>query len=101
MTHPAAKGERFLAVAGDSLSLLDVSKILRRRLGASASKAPRFQMPDWVLRVIALRDASVRGAVPQLGMIRDSTSAKAKRLLGWTPRSSDDAIAASGESLIK
>jgi hypothetical protein len=33
MIHPAAKGERFLAVAEDFLSMLDVAKILRSCLG--------------------------------------------------------------------
>jgi nucleoside-diphosphate-sugar epimerase len=101
MTHPAAKGERLLAVAGESVSLLDVSLMLRRRMGAAAAKAPRFQMPDWLMRLAALWDPSARGALPQLGMIRNSTSAKAQRLLGWKPRSTEEAIVASGESLVK
>ena len=29
MTHPAARGERFLAVAGDFMSILDIAKMLR------------------------------------------------------------------------
>ena len=33
MTHPAAKGERFLAVAGDFLSMLDIAKILKSTHG--------------------------------------------------------------------
>ena len=40
MTHPAAKGERFLAVAGHFLSLLDIAKVLKKRLGASARRVP-------------------------------------------------------------
>ena len=38
MTHPAAKGERFLAVAGDFMSMLDIAKVLKRRMGASAQE---------------------------------------------------------------
>src|SRR5208282_2972828 len=33
MMHPSAKGERFLAVAGDSVSMLDVAQVLKRRMG--------------------------------------------------------------------
>src|SRR5579872_4819373 len=32
MTHPGAKGERFLAVAGDFMSILDIAQVLRGRL---------------------------------------------------------------------
>ena len=40
MTHPAAKGERFLAIAGDFLSMLDIAKVLKRRMGAAAKRVP-------------------------------------------------------------
>jgi dihydroflavonol-4-reductase len=33
MTSPAAKGERFIAVAGETLSILDIAKVLRRTIG--------------------------------------------------------------------
>jgi dihydroflavonol-4-reductase len=101
MTHPAAKGERFIAVAGENLALLDVSKILRARLGPAAAKAPEREMPDWLMRLCALLSPAARGVIPQLGKIRNSTAAKAKSLLGWNPRSREDAIVASGESLIR
>ena len=38
--------------------------------------------------------------VPLLGQRRDATSAKARRQLGWTPRSWQDAVTASAESLL-
>lgn len=36
MTHPAARGERFLATAGPFLSIREIAAILKRRLGAAA-----------------------------------------------------------------
>jgi len=48
MTHPAAKGERFLAVAGDFLTMLDIAKILKARMGASAKRVPTRQLPNWL-----------------------------------------------------
>src|SRR5580692_11162895 len=32
MTNPAARGQRFLAVAGKSMSILDIAKVLKRRM---------------------------------------------------------------------
>ena len=32
MTHPAAKGERFLAIAGDIMSIVDIAKVLKSRM---------------------------------------------------------------------
>jgi dihydroflavonol-4-reductase len=101
MIAPEARGERFLAVAGDVVSLLDVANILRARLGAAAQKAPRRQLPNWLVRAMALVMPPLREVVPQLGIVRRSSNAKAKRVLGWSPRSNEDAIAATGESLLR
>jgi nucleoside-diphosphate-sugar epimerase len=43
MTDPAAAGERFLAIAGHSLRLVDIARILRDRLGEHAAKAPTLE----------------------------------------------------------
>lgn len=101
MTHPAAKGERFIAVTGDAISMVDIARILRARLGASARKVPRLQLPDWVVRLAAIRDPSVRPLLPLLGVIRNATSEKARRVLGWSARSNEDALVATAESLIR
>jgi nucleoside-diphosphate-sugar epimerase len=39
--------------------------------------------------------------VPLLDSTRRATSAKAERMLGWRPRSPEDAIVATAESLIR
>ena len=101
MTHPSAKGERFIAVAGDSLSIREVAGILREKMGASARRVPTRQLPDWALRVFPLFDPAVKLVLPELGRKRSTTSAKARRILGWTPRSNEEAILASAESLVR
>lgn len=101
MTHPRAKGERLLAVAGEALSILDIARIVRRRLGQWGRKAPTRELPNWLVRVAALADPALRQIVPELGTVKRATSAKAQRLLGWEPRSPEEAIVATGESLVK
>ena len=101
MTHPSAKGERFLAVAGGCLSILDIAKILKARMGTAASKVPTRKLPNWLVRLAAMGDSSIAQIVPELGKIKNASHAKASRLLGWQPRSSEDAIAATAESLLR
>jgi nucleoside-diphosphate-sugar epimerase len=101
MIHRSAKGERFLAVSGRCLSILDIAKILKERLGAAAKKVPIRQLPNWMVRLAALRDPSIRQIVPELGKVKNASHEKASRLLGWQPRSSDEAIVATAESLIR
>jgi len=101
MTHPAARGERFIAVSGAIMSMLDIATLLKTRLGDAAKRVPTRQLPNWLVRVVALFDPTVRPMVPLLDNTRSATSAKAERVLGWTPRSREDAIVATGESLIR
>lgn len=101
MTHPEAKGERFLAAAGDFMSALDIARLLKRRLDAAARNVPTFQFPNWLVRLASIRSASARQSLPELGKIKNATHEKATRMLGWVPRSNEEAIVASGESLMR
>jgi len=101
MTSPAAKGERFIAVAGETLSILDIARVLRHRMGAAAAKVPRFEAPNWVVRLAALRIPLLRDAQAQLGKVRHSSGAKARNTLGWTPRGNEEIIVSTAESLIR
>jgi nucleoside-diphosphate-sugar epimerase len=101
MTHPAAKGERFLAVAGDFMSMLDIAKVLKSRMGASAKRVPTRQLPNWLVRLASLRDPAVKQILPELGRRKNATNEKARRMLGWAPRSKEESIVAAAESLVR
>lgn len=101
MTAPAAKNQRFLAVAGNVVSAYDVSEMLQRGLGEKAARAKLRKLPDWLVRVVALFNPLAREALPRLGIKGEASNAKARELLGWQFRSNEEAILASGESLIR
>jgi len=66
MTHPAAKGERFIAVSGDIMSMLDIATVLKAQLGEAARKVPTRQLPNWLLRcVVRSKDAAAAPAAQQ------------------------------------
>jgi nucleoside-diphosphate-sugar epimerase len=101
MSSPAARGERFLAVAGECMSLLAMAKLLRQRMGEWGRKAPTGQLPNWLVRVAALCVPLVRQILPELGKLKNASHEKARRLLGWNPRSNEEAILATAESLVR
>jgi nucleoside-diphosphate-sugar epimerase len=90
MTHPAAKGERFLAVSGDFMSIAEIGNVLGMK---------SRELPDWLVRAAALFDPALKTITPELGMVKNATSEKAQRVLGWSPRSREEAIASTAESL--
>jgi dihydroflavonol-4-reductase len=75
--------------------------VLKRRLGALAKRVPTRELPNWLIRLGAMRDPAVKALLPQLGKIRNATSEKAKQVLGWAPRSHEEAIVATAESLLR
>jgi len=101
MTEPGAAGERFLAVAGEFMSVPEIAAVLRERMGADAKKVPTRVLPDWVVRLVSRFDSSVKQIVPELGKVKQASNEKAKRVLAWSPRPNEEAIVASGESLIR
>ena len=102
MTHPAAANERFIATAGDLMTMQEIALALRERLGPAAARVSTRVLPDWVVRLVAVFSAAARqAATPELGRSKTATSAKAQAMLGWEPRSAADALAATAESLIR
>jgi dihydroflavonol-4-reductase len=100
MTDPAAAGERFLAVSGEPMSTADMATVLRERLGERARKVPTRRVPAFLVRVASLFDPTLKLVVPELNKSKRVSSAKAQEQLGWKPRSREDAIVATAESLI-
>lgn len=101
MSNPAAKGERFLAVAGDFMTIQQIAQVLKERMGEDARRVPTKVLPDWMLRLAALGDPAVAQIVPELGKYKNGTNSKAKRVLGWNPRSNADSVVATAESLVR
>ncbi len=101
MVDPAAKGERFLAASGNSLWLVDIAKLLKARVGTAARKVSTRVLPNWFIRLVAVFNPAMRGIVWQLGADMNASGRKAECLLGWKPRSHEEAIIATAESLVR
>ncbi len=76
-----------------------MAQILRDHLGHAAHAVSTRQLPNWLLRAVALFDPEVRSLLPELGKRKDATAAKAQHQLGWNPRPPEEAIIATATSL--
>ena len=101
MTMAAANGERFLAIAGESLWMADVARIVREHMGRVASNVSTRVLPNWLVRLGARKNAQMKAITPMLGVTMNATSGKARRMLDWNPRSAEEAIVAAAESLVR
>jgi dihydroflavonol-4-reductase len=100
MLSPAAGGERFIAVA-EFLWMAEVAAMLRAELGADASKVPTRQVPNLLVRAMALFDPGVRSVVNQLGKKISYSNEKAKRVLGWAPRPVEQTVVECARSMVE
>ncbi len=99
LTTPGMAGERFIA-SGRFMKLVEIADVLRRELGADASRVPTRRLPDFVVRTAALFSPLLRTAVGELGSVREQSSAHAQAVLGWQPRPEDETIADAARSLL-
>jgi len=101
MTDPAANGQRFLAVAGDFVSMIDMAKMLRADLGPAARRVPTRELPDWLVRLFALIEPGAKQLLPELGKRKNGSNAKARTLLSWAPRSNEESLISTARSLME
>ncbi len=101
MTDPKARGERFLATAGDFVSLSEIAAMLKAGLGPAGRRVPTGELPDWLLRLAAVFDPRVQLLLPELGKHKNASGQKARALLGWAPRSTAESVLATARSLIE
>ncbi|TDQ10216.1 SDR family oxidoreductase [Pedobacter metabolipauper] len=101
MESPEAKGQRFLALSGGTMSLLEIVELLKKQIPGVTRRATTTPLPTWLLRIIALFNKQAKSLLPLSGIYRNASNEKAIRILGWKPRSNEDAIIATVESMIK
>ncbi len=100
MTHPEAAGERFLAISGDFMTMIDMARALRTGLGDRARKVPTWVLPSILIRVAGRFDPAMAQITTELGTLKNASGRKAERVLGWIPRSREEALLASAECLL-
>jgi nucleoside-diphosphate-sugar epimerase len=100
MTDPKAAGERFIA-AGQWAWMGDIADTLRAKLPAErAAKVPTRKVPGFVVRLVGLFDKDLGSVADRVGVKQDFSSAKAQRILGWKPRSTEETVMDCANSLI-
>lgn len=98
LDEPAAAGHRFL-VANGNLTMKEIGLAIAAALPDLARKVPKLEVPDTMVRVLALADRSLKAVLPDLGIRRTVSNAQARRILGIEFRPPVEAVAATARSL--
>ncbi|WP_226876835.1 Rossmann-fold NAD(P)-binding domain-containing protein, partial [Microbulbifer hainanensis] len=92
---------RFIASANTGSPLIDLAKTLKDELGSRASKVPRYQIPNWLLTTLSVFNETLKEPASESGKVKNIDNTRAKKILGWEPRSVKETIRDSAESLYK
>ena len=89
MQNSNSNGERF-ALAEKDLWYKDVAKVLRDN---GFDKAPTFNVPVWLAKILANFSKELKITLPYLGRVRSvKNTSKAKDILEWNPRPAEQSI---------
>ena len=100
MIAPEAAGERFMAV-GEFQWFEQVAATLRAHLGDRAARVPTRTLPDAAVKLIALFNPRIRMLADEVGVRNETSSAKARRVLGFDPRPVAETLVDCAESLLE
>ena len=99
MTSESARGKRF-PMGNGTFTLMEIAGILRKAMPERSGKMPRFEVPDWLVRLAANVDADLRGNLGELGVVKRADAGDVKRLLGRDLIAATEATISSARSLV-
>lgn len=98
MTNPAAAGQRCVASEG-TYWMSDIGKMLRPAF--PDRRVPTGELPNWLLRVVALFDRDVRDNLHEMGTMKRVDGSRGPKRLGRPLISTEQAAIATGKSLVE
>jgi len=97
---PEALGRRFLCSSGFRW-LKEMAIFLREHFPNYRKKISTKDMPNFLLKIISFFDGSVTPFLPHLEIKKEMDVSAARKVLGWQPRSPEEAIESGARSLIE
>ena len=96
MIRPEAAGERFL-LATDSAWMVDVSKALKK----NGYNTPTGNLPNFMVRLIAIFDKTIRLVSRDLGKKTPISNEKLRKVLQIEPRDLEEMSVSMADSMVK
>lgn len=98
MEQPEARNQRYIGSSG-YLTFTDIAGILKKAY--PKMKIPFRTLPNFMVRMLSLFDATLKPVLLDLGTERKMTPSKAITSLGWQPIDPKEAILSSAASILQ
>ena len=99
MTIAAAAGQRFI-VAGEHIPMAHIASVLALHYGSRGLRVPERSLPSFLIKTMACWDATASLTANELGKRQDVSSQRAREVLGFRPRSTEELVTAMADSMI-
>ena len=99
MTAAEAGGKRHI-LSDREMTIFELARALRTALPQASARAPRFELPNWVVRLMGLFDPQIGSNTAELGHVRRVDGNSGRLLLARPTISGPDAAVATAQSLI-
>ncbi|MDZ7589180.1 MAG: aldehyde reductase [Rubrivivax sp.] len=96
----APSGGRYLAVSGTAW-FKELMQPIKSELGEQARKVPTRELPDFMVKLVALFDPAARTILPDLGIDRRVDNSATRKVLGMDFRPHTESAPAMAESLLR
>ncbi len=100
VTSPEAAGKRYICDTEFQM-MAKVAEHLNQTFAPRGYPVRTRELPNWVVRIVALFDPAVGRIVPELSRRKRYDNTAIRQDLNWHPRAMDETITATGESLIE
>ena len=100
MIDPAAGGHRFI-LADREMSLFEMAEAIRTGLDRPGVRTPRAELPNWLVRLVALFDRQIRDNTIELGTVRPVNGDAGRALIGRPTITGANAVVATARSLFE
>jgi dihydroflavonol-4-reductase len=100
MTAPGAAGQRFCC-AIEFGWIDEVGEILAKRFGPEGWRIPTRKLPNFIVRIVAMFDPTVKTVVSDLGRVRNVSNDRIRRVLNWQPHALEEMVVSMGETMIQ
>ncbi len=98
MTAKDCGGRRLMA-ASNTLWISEIAEMLRQAY--PDSKLPQREMPNFLVKMLGIFDATIKSIVPDVGVFHEADAGYVTNLTGVMPRPAKDAVLAAAASLFE
>jgi len=100
MKNPDVGGQRIIAFS-NGLWIKQIAQTIKSNFPQFSSKMPKFEMPDWAVRIYAIFDKDVRGSINELGVVHHFEADLAKEMLGGNLITAEQSVIATVTSILE